>query len=399
MVYHYGRWVYDPDAGWLWMAGYVWSPAWVVWRSAGPNVGWMPMPPDQSFLGFGNPGIAVNVSFGNWDDINGYYGYSNWYGPSFNAAQFSAFWVFVPTGHVADPGYRSYAVAQPQVVNFVRNSRNVTNYTVVNNVIINRSVNITVVQQAAGHPIAPVHASTVFHNTRWIAPVNKGVQVQTQMRLAVPRGNGTANSAPRPTPAQVQTLSTRAVPIKNAGNGAAPAHVFTRATVAKAQSHPNGNGAGAAVAPRQPNPPSSPARPNTPPGAARVPPRAMNRPAEPAAPTLEQRREERPPVNAAPNVPIRPEQRTQIPAAPIPRAPQPTPQRQPEQTSPQERRDAQPPKPPRPEPAPPAPLAPPPQANRVTRPPKPARIEAARVPAPPSPQRPPSPIRPARPNS
>ncbi|HEX4177871.1 MAG TPA: DUF6600 domain-containing protein, partial [Rhizomicrobium sp.] len=62
IAYHYGRWVFDPDDGWLWLTGYVWSPAWVVWRSAGPNVGWMPMPPDDAFLG--NGGSSVNVSFG-----------------------------------------------------------------------------------------------------------------------------------------------------------------------------------------------------------------------------------------------------------------------------------------------------------------------------------------------
>ena len=69
IAYHYGRWVFDPDDGWLWIPGYVWSPAWVVWRSSGPNVGWMPMPPDDGFLGRG--GISIGVSFGNWNDIGG----------------------------------------------------------------------------------------------------------------------------------------------------------------------------------------------------------------------------------------------------------------------------------------------------------------------------------------
>ncbi|PZV35245.1 hypothetical protein B5V02_29815 [Mesorhizobium kowhaii] len=46
VVYHYGRWAYDPDFGWVWIAGDQWAPAWVVWRQGGDDVGWAPAPPD-----------------------------------------------------------------------------------------------------------------------------------------------------------------------------------------------------------------------------------------------------------------------------------------------------------------------------------------------------------------
>jgi hypothetical protein len=46
VVYHYGRWAYDPDFGWVWIAGDQWAPAWVVWRQGGNDVGWAPAPPD-----------------------------------------------------------------------------------------------------------------------------------------------------------------------------------------------------------------------------------------------------------------------------------------------------------------------------------------------------------------
>lgn len=48
VVYHYGRWAYDPDFGWVWIAGDQWAPAWVVWRQGGNDVGWAPAPPDVS---------------------------------------------------------------------------------------------------------------------------------------------------------------------------------------------------------------------------------------------------------------------------------------------------------------------------------------------------------------
>lgn len=46
VVYHYGRWAYDPDYGWVWVSGDVWAPAWVVWREGGDDVGWAPAPPE-----------------------------------------------------------------------------------------------------------------------------------------------------------------------------------------------------------------------------------------------------------------------------------------------------------------------------------------------------------------
>src|SRR5436190_23602608 len=50
VVYHYGRWVYDPQWQWLWVPGYTWAPAWVVWREGDDYTGWMPMPPDEEFV-------------------------------------------------------------------------------------------------------------------------------------------------------------------------------------------------------------------------------------------------------------------------------------------------------------------------------------------------------------
>ncbi|HVW72253.1 MAG TPA: DUF6600 domain-containing protein [Rhizomicrobium sp.] len=256
IAYHYGRWVFDPDDGWLWLSGYVWSPAWVVWRSAGPNVGWMPMPPDDAFLGNGD--LSVHVSFGDWDDIGGYYGYVRWYGPRFDENRFGSLWTFVPSVHVADPAYRNYVVPRPQVVNIVRVSRNITNYTVINNVIINKSVNINLVRGAGGRPLAPVHANAVLHTTRWVMPVNRGQQIQARMHQLHPRGNGLAGSAPRPTPQQVGGLSTRPIPAHGPAAGGAH-HLFNQANAAQVQ----GRRPGGAALDNMPGRPAAPA-PNNP---------------------------------------------------------------------------------------------------------------------------------------
>lgn len=62
VVFHYGRWVWT-TAGWAWIPGYRWAPAWVVWRvPTGPYayLGWAPMPPTWGWFG----GVAVSFSYG-----------------------------------------------------------------------------------------------------------------------------------------------------------------------------------------------------------------------------------------------------------------------------------------------------------------------------------------------
>ncbi len=44
-VYHYGRWAYEQDAGWVWLPGSVWAPAWVSWRWGDGYAGWCPLGP------------------------------------------------------------------------------------------------------------------------------------------------------------------------------------------------------------------------------------------------------------------------------------------------------------------------------------------------------------------
>ncbi len=48
IVYHYGRWVWAADAGWMWIPGWRFAPSWVVWRTpraGAAYLGWAPMPP------------------------------------------------------------------------------------------------------------------------------------------------------------------------------------------------------------------------------------------------------------------------------------------------------------------------------------------------------------------
>ena len=48
-VYHYGRWLEDPDRGWVWVPSSTWGSAWVAWRRGNGWIGWAPLPPDAQW--------------------------------------------------------------------------------------------------------------------------------------------------------------------------------------------------------------------------------------------------------------------------------------------------------------------------------------------------------------
>ena len=233
--FHFGRWVNDPDDGWLWIPGYVWSPGWVVWRSNDQYMGWMPMPPDEAFLegtndnlsfGFGNAGVSIN-----FNDTNDYYGYSRWYGRDYDENRFASNWVFVGAGHVADRDFHSYVANKgTSFANIFRNTKNITNYAVVNDHVVNRSVDARQIERLSGHPVKVMKATEVMRKSDLITRANTGRQVQARMRQEIPHGSGVSNSAPKPTPAVVNTLSTHVAQ----HNGRQPAHLFTKSTVSQA---------------------------------------------------------------------------------------------------------------------------------------------------------------------
>jgi len=284
IAFHYGRWVNDPDNGWMWIPGYTWSPGWVVWRSNGQYIGWMPAPPDRAFLG-GEGDVRVGLSFGfgggavsfGWNNDPSY-GYRGWYGPGFDQRSFADNWTFVGVGHMADRGYAAVAIRDPGlVVNIIAQTRNVTNYTVVNNYVVNRSIDLHVVERAAGHPIQVTAARSVIRQPNLIMHADAGRRIQMQQNAIAPHGTGVPNSAPPPSAAIVNRLSAKAPPPRN---GQAASHVFTKATAAspEAQSHFHG----APGRPPGPGPAGQPGGMMGPGG--ETPPAAEARHREPAQP-------------------------------------------------------------------------------------------------------------------
>jgi len=85
--FHYGRWSYTAGYGWVWSPGYVYAPAWVVWRYTDGYCGWAPLPYGAVFAD------------GGW----AWHGHH--YAADFGFGFGDSFFIFVGYGHLWDHDY------------------------------------------------------------------------------------------------------------------------------------------------------------------------------------------------------------------------------------------------------------------------------------------------------
>jgi hypothetical protein len=128
-TYHYGRWTWDRHVGWLWVPGTQWAPAWVAWQHGNGYIGWAPLPPAVGFdmrvgLQLGGFSLSVGIAPRNF--------------------------AFVDERRFLDTRVSGYIVPEARNVTIIRNTTNITNYTVVNNQVINRGVPVDRVERATG---------------------------------------------------------------------------------------------------------------------------------------------------------------------------------------------------------------------------------------------------------
>ena len=129
-AYHYGRWHLDASFGWVWVPGTEWGPAWVAWHEGGGYVGWAPLPWQvtvRAGVGLDWGGVSVSIS------------------PSW--------WCFANTRYLVDPQLRTRIVPVERNTTLIRVTQNVTNYTYIDNRVINNGVQVQKVGRAVGHSI------------------------------------------------------------------------------------------------------------------------------------------------------------------------------------------------------------------------------------------------------
>ena len=135
-AFHYGRWFYDPEIGWAWVPGTVWAPAWVAWRHGGGYLGWAPLGPTVGFS------AGVGLSFG-------------------GVVISAGFFTFVGERDILAPRVATVILPSARNVTIVNNTTNITNYTVVNNRVVNNGVSVERIQQVTGRPVPRVQVAAL----------------------------------------------------------------------------------------------------------------------------------------------------------------------------------------------------------------------------------------------
>ncbi len=154
IVDHYGRWVFDPDDGWLWVPGYVWAPAWVIWREGDDVTGWFPMPPDDAFF---DGDETVRSDWGDYADDD--YGYDDWYGPGF-APMFFSLWTYVDNDHFGERHFHRYVHRDHDDREFYRRTHDDTHYETNHDYVVNRGID----PDRLPRPVRPVSLDDVLHH-------------------------------------------------------------------------------------------------------------------------------------------------------------------------------------------------------------------------------------------
>jgi hypothetical protein len=174
-TYHYGRWAYDPDYGWEWIPGYEWGPAWVAWRNGGGYIGWAPLPPEVRFragIGLDFGGVDINVALG------------------------PTHFCFVPERSFLAVNVGTYVEPPARNVTIIHNTTNITNYTVVNNRVVNQGIPVQRVEQVTRQRVPHLQITPVRSG-----PAPRSAQVRGN-QLTVFQPTIVRRSTPPPPPPQ-----------------------------------------------------------------------------------------------------------------------------------------------------------------------------------------------------
>jgi hypothetical protein len=201
-TYHYGRWAWEPEVGWLWVPGTDWGPAWVAWQHGNGYIGWAPLPPQVGFemgVGIRLGGFSLSVGIAPRD------------------------YAFVEERRFLHSNIGGYIMPQARNITIIHNTTNITNYTFVNNRIINNGVPIERIEQVTGTRAPRLRVATATDPRR--ASVQRNViniyrptasKLET-VKVGQRNNAGVQQGAPMPSRTEVQPPDVRrpeAAPIR-----------------------------------------------------------------------------------------------------------------------------------------------------------------------------------------
>ena len=135
------------------------------------------MPPDEEFisgtgLGFGMSAGPIGIDF-----------YNRWYGGRVDPDRF---FVFVGNRNLVDRDYRRFVVPRDRVKIVLGRTRPATKFEVVNNHVVNRGIDLRIIERATGRKIAPVSAKVVIKPNAVITSVSEAKEIRQRERVAHP---------------------------------------------------------------------------------------------------------------------------------------------------------------------------------------------------------------------
>jgi hypothetical protein len=141
--FHYGRWAFSPEIGWFWVPGRQWGPAWVSFRSGPELIGWAPLPPEA----YWDPGYGFrDRHYFDDDDYDR--------------------WCFVRTEGFAERRFHRYAYDRRDYPRIIHQTKNVTNITIINNHIVNKSIEVNNIEKVTRKKVQRVRVEEADRPTR-----------------------------------------------------------------------------------------------------------------------------------------------------------------------------------------------------------------------------------------
>jgi hypothetical protein len=128
-TYHYGRWDFTTQFGWIWVPQTQWAPAWVSWREGGGYVGWAPL----------RPSVTLNVHIGT---------------PVREPAFESRAFVFVEHRRMLEPIRPKTVVVNNTTI--INQTVNITNVKVGNKTVMNEGPRPELIERESGRKVPAV---------------------------------------------------------------------------------------------------------------------------------------------------------------------------------------------------------------------------------------------------
>jgi hypothetical protein len=204
-TYHYGRWAWDSHVGWLWVPGTDWAPAWVAWQHGNGYVGWAPLPPAVGF----ESGVGIRLG-------------------RFDLGIAPRDYAFVEERRFLDSRIGGYIVPEARNATLIDNTTNMTNYTVVDDRVINHGVPIEGIERATGRraPRFRVATATTLRAAsvqRDLISIYRPTRIKLEtVRVARRNNAGLPQAAPLPYRSETQAWPPAVGPIRQGTIPVAP---------------------------------------------------------------------------------------------------------------------------------------------------------------------------------